>query len=252
MKRITLLLLALSITSISFSQKKNNLLTYYKNDKGKIYNLQEYTDLKKQIVAEFGKMNRNVVVKEVFGESKQKGDSIIQNYNLKVYPVLNDGQIKETATTPEFGRHLIGKKLPQTTLENINGNKFNINELNGKPTMINFWFTSCKPCIDEFPVLNKIKEKYADKVNFISITYDDKSKVAKLTDRFSFDFDKFINALDYIEKLDIKAFPTSLFIDKNGIVKYAEGGVPFIIKDGKQTIDDGKEFKEILEELLKN
>lgn len=251
MKRITLLFLALSITSISFSQKKNNLLTYYKNDKGKIYSLQEYTDLKKQIVSEFGKMNRTVMVKEVLGKSEQKGDSIIQNYNLEVLPVLKNGQIKEPIA-PKFGKHLIGKKLPLATLENINGSQLDLNKLNGRPTMINFWFTRCKPCIDELPILNKIRNEYSDKVNFISITFNDKQEVAKFSERFSFDFDKYINAKEYIDGLGIQSYPASLFIDKNGIVKYAEGGVPIIINDGKQSIGDGKEFKDIIEELLKS
>jgi len=125
-----------------------------------------------------------------------------------------------------------------------------VNDLKGKPTMINFWFTACAPCIDELPILNKLTKKYSDQVNFISITFDDKSKVLKFNEKYEFDFDQFIDAEDYINKLNIGAYPTSLFLDRDGIVKHAEGGVPYLVENGKREIGNGKEFERIINELL--
>ena len=249
MKKAVLLILTLSISVYSFSQKSGEKIKYYKSKENKIHSEQEYVDLKKQIVSEFKKLNQIVRIKESFGKLEQKGDSLIQNYNIAVIPLLGNGKPKNSSK-PKFGKHLVGKKLPKAILKNINGNDFDLNNLNGKPTMINFWFTSCKPCIDEFPILNKLKEKYSDKLNFISITFDDKEKVEKLTKRFNFNFVKYINAKEYIHNLDIQSYPTSLFIDKNGIVKYAEGGIPYLLKDGKKSIGDGEEFEMIINELL--
>jgi thiol-disulfide isomerase/thioredoxin len=44
-----------------------------------------------------------------------------------------------------------GKQLPEMS-NWLNGKKISFTELNGKPTLINFWFTTCAPCIDEMPV----------------------------------------------------------------------------------------------------
>ena len=66
-------------------------------------------------------------------------------------------------------------------------NSFSSDQLIGKPTMINFWFTRCAPCIDEMPVLNKIKEKYKDDFNFIAITYEKKEDVEKYKDYTIYD-----------------------------------------------------------------
>jgi len=248
MKKVVLLILALSITTYSFSQNSGKKIKYYKSKENKIHNEQEYADLKNEILRAFKKLNRSIRIDDNFGKLEQKGDSLIQNFDIKVIPLSDNGISK--AINPNFGDHLIGKKLPRAILKNINGNNFDLNNLNGKPTMINFWFTNCPPCIEEFPPLNKIKEKYSDKVNFISITFDNKEKVEKLTERLTFDFDKYIDAKEYIDKLDITSYPTSLFLDKNGIVKYAEGGIPMILKNGKRTIGDGKEFETLIKELL--
>ena len=248
MKKAALLILVLLITTHSFSQTSSEKTTYYKSNNNKIYSVHEYADIKKQIISEFKKINKSVRIKENFGILEEKGDSIIQHYKFRVIPLFSDGKMKESIKPTR--EKLISKKLPHTILKNIDGSNLDVNDLKGKPTMINFWFTSCMPCIDEFPALNRIKEKYSDKVNFISITFDDKDKVVKLNDRYNFDFDKYINAKEYINKLNIGAYPTSLFIDKNGIVKYAEGGIPYIIKDGKRSIGDGKEFEDIINKLL--
>ncbi|EDP70739.1 hypothetical protein FBALC1_08268 [Flavobacteriales bacterium ALC-1] len=250
MKKATKLILALLISTFSFAQKSEVKIKYYKNEKNQIYSELEYINLKKKIVSEFKKINQTVKVEEIFTEIEKKGDSIIQNYTIKVIPLLINGQVKEGGNRPALRNELINKKLPETTLKSIDGSDLNTNDLKGKPTMINFWFTNCAPCIDEFPVLNKLREKYSDKVNFISITFDNKDKVEKLANKYQFDFEKYIDAKKYIEKLNIGAYPTSLFIDKNGIVKYAEGGVPYIHRNGKRSIGDGKEFENIIKELL--
>jgi len=250
MKKAFTLILTLLITIFSFAQKSDVKIKYYKNQENQIFSEQEYIDLKKQIVSEFKKINQNVKIKELFAEEEKKGDSIIQNYTIKVIPLLVNGQVKKGSDRPAIRNELIGKELPGTILKNIHGSTLNTNDLKGKPTMMNFWFTSCRPCIDEFPVLNKLREKYSDKVNFISITFDDKDEVAKLSNKYQFDFDKYIDAEAYIKKLNIGAYPTSLFIDKNGIVKYAEGGIPYIHKNGKKSMGDGKEFEKIIKELL--
>ena len=62
-------------------------------------------------------------------------------------------------------------------LQTIDSQNISFSDIKNKPTIINFWFTSCKPCVEEMPVLNKLVKKYSDKVNFISITPDNKETV---------------------------------------------------------------------------
>lgn len=247
MKTAFTLILSIALTYHSYAQDVK--IDYFKSDKNEIYTQKEYSDLKKEILSEFKKANQLVKIKENFGAIEKKGDTMYKHFSFTILPLLAD-ENKKQMSQPKFGEHLIGQKLPETILSNFDGSEIETTALNGKPTMINFWFTSCKPCIDEFPVLNKLKEKYSNEVNFVSITFDDKLKVQKLTEKFAFDFDKYIDAKDYIKILGIEAYPTSLFLDKNGVVKYAEGGIPYIIDNGNKRVGDGKEFAQLIETLL--
>ena len=65
---------------------------------------------------------------------------------------------------------LLGKKLPEFSLKDLNGNFFSSKQLIGKPSLINYWAIYCNPCVEEIPELNRLQEKYSEKMNFIAIT----------------------------------------------------------------------------------
>jgi cytochrome oxidase Cu insertion factor (SCO1/SenC/PrrC family) len=55
----------------------------------------------------------------------------------------------------EFRKKLNGTIIDELSFEDNDGLKFNLNNLKGKVIVLNFWFTQCKPCVAEFPELNK-------------------------------------------------------------------------------------------------
>ena len=68
-------------------------------------------------------------------------------------------------------------QLPNINLKDVNGNTQNLSKFsnNGKPVIISFWATWCKPCKAE---LNTIAEEYDDWVDetgvqLIAISIDD-------------------------------------------------------------------------------
>ena len=251
MKHFVVIIVMLLVSSAFSFVQTNAQKTCYESDKGELLSQQEFDDLKSKITLGFKKQNLDIKVIGNIIKTRRTKDSIIKTFKIDILSLNKNGAVKPK-TVPDFGNHLVGKKLPIETLKNINGNPYKLEDIIGKPTMINFWFTSCKPCIDEFPVLNDIKNEYSGRVNFISITFDNKEKVEKLIGKFPFDFEKIIDAKEYIDKLKIQAYPTSIFIDKKGIVRYAEGGLPYLQSDdGELRIGSGKEFEDILNSLLK-
>lgn len=112
---------------------------------------------------------------------------------------------------------------------------------NNKPTLLNFWYTSCAPCIEEMPELNKLKQDYGEKVNFISITFSSKQKVESLLKKHPFNF---LHTLDAKRQIMVtvknKVFPLNVFINKDGIVSYVTGN----------SYGGGKLFRELLDNLL--
>lgn len=133
----------------------------------------------------------------------------------------------------------------------LDNRKISINSLKGKPTLINFWFTTCKPCIEEMPVLNAIKTQLIDSVNFLAITFETTEKTKAFLNKHKFNFTQIANAKEFTDSMKMQAFPVNIFLDKNGIVRKIEKGIPYIIDDKKQLImGDGKEFLAAIRELL--
>jgi len=115
----------------------------------------------------------------------------------------------------------IGKKFPHIEVETANGTW--TNKEKNTVIVINWWATSCIPCIEEMPGLNQLVEKYPkDKVEFIAIVWD-KANHAKFINKHKFNYlqgfgDKKLN------KLFGGAFPRNIILNKEGEILYNDIG----------------------------
>jgi len=68
-------------------------------------------------------------------------------------------------------RLLNGKTNPFDGLEVISNENqiLKFDDLKGKPTLIHFWASWCKPCMDEFQDLNALEKKWGKKINFVHV-----------------------------------------------------------------------------------
>lgn len=233
-----LLLISFLITSLNcFSQ------TEYYSTNGKNRLTRTELDLK---IAETKAKFEKVMKKEMFVNLKTKNtenkkDSIIHFVNFDI----KDASIEKGPLS-----NYIGKHLPEMDLTDLNGKRISFKELNGKPTLVNFWFTSCAPCIDEMPILNKIYEKYKEDYNFVAVTFEPKEKVLMFIDKHTYKFLHIVDARKFTDELSIQSYPVNLFLDKNGVVRFSKNGIPYLIdKTRKTEMGDGKDFIEILEQL---
>ena len=122
---------------------------------------------------------------------------------------------------------LIGLKAPSLDITTIENEKIKTESLQGKVLFLNFWFMSCKPCIKEMPILNKIVKTYKNKdVVFISFANEDSIKLQKFLKTKKFNFKVVPNAgrilIDTFKLF--AAWPTSIIIDKNGIIRLIKTG----------------------------
>lgn len=148
---------------------------------------------------------------------------------------------------------LLNQPLPYFKLRNMDGMEISSAELLGKPTLINFWAINCAPCIAEMPQLSRLKERYKDKMNFISITENSKKRddLAKFLYSKDFNFQVLELGEAYKKELRIKAIPKNLFIDEKGILRYIQGNYPLRSKSEIVEIDDKDNyFTKIINELI--
>lgn len=149
----------------------------------------------------------------------------------------------------------VGDKFPDFELETIEGEVVNLESLNGKVVFINMWFTSCKPCIEEMPTLNDLQNAYKDKVEFISITFNDAVNVKKFLSKNDFNFKHLVDAKEFLnDEINNKEYPRSLILDKNGKITYLRGGLPFTrdSETGEMIPKPYTFFEKPIEEALSN
>jgi len=67
-----------------------------------------------------------------------------------------------------------GMAIPDFTFEDIFGETVQLSDLNGTLVYIDIWATWCKPCIEEHPYWDQIKEEYKTRpVSFLTISIDE-------------------------------------------------------------------------------
>jgi len=59
----------------------------------------------------------------------------------------------------------------------MDGKQYTLSGLKGKVVVMNFWFTKCKPYVDEMPGLNKIVEKFENNKNLIFLAFSWNKKI---------------------------------------------------------------------------
>ena len=62
--------------------------------------------------------------------------------------------------------------LPEFRTTTLDGTPFGAEQLRGKVAVLDFWATWCQPCVNEFPTLRKIHERYEDDVVLLGVNLD--------------------------------------------------------------------------------
>lgn len=237
----------LTIMSLIISISVAGQTKYYKTPKGKIIDAVAYSKIKsdklKDLKASFSEVNLKDELKELY----RNNDSIVYSYTWKFVIAKTEEKSAKAVGVEKY----IGKILPVKNLRTIDNKSIALSNLKAKPTLINFWFSTCKPCIDEIEALNKLKRTFKDSVNFIAITFEKKEIVAKFLKKHNYDFIQVVDAQSFINEVGVTGCPKNVFLDKKGKVVSVENGIPYEMqKDGKMKIGDSKKFAEILRKLL--
>lgn len=118
----------------------------------------------------------------------------------------------------------VGNLLPDFTTDLLSGETFRLSDWRGHVVIINFWGTTCAPCVEELPYYEQLKAAYPD-VEILAIHNRAGAKKAK-----DFLADKGWDHLDFA--LDSKgkgllpllnaadAMPQTIIVNKQGVVTY--------------------------------
>lgn len=117
----------------------------------------------------------------------------------------------------------------QIVIQDESGKKLTEKDFNGKPTVYYAWASWCPDCQQELPILNKLKEKYENKVEFVGVAMISKKETTENGKKFLKDHSLSLNYYSDVNASfqkyhDIREIPTLIFTDKDGkIIKKVSG-----------------------------
>lgn len=122
--------------------------------------------------------------------------------------------------------------LPAISVKDLNGQPVNFAEFaaNGQITIVSFWATWCKPCLQELNNIDNVYEEWQKKYNLrlIAVSVDDSRtapKVKPLVTAKNWTYDVLIDLNgDLRRALNVTNPPTTFLIDKEGNIVYTHTG----------------------------
>lgn len=138
---------------------------------------------------------------------------------------LGDNQITLTrrALTPEelaSVRYKLGDRLTDLAIVDCDGNRHSLNELlkQKKAVVLNFWFLNCGPCKMEFPYVQEAYDAYGKDVAFLALNPVDGNDETVAAYRWELGLSFPMASCDSVlqETFGIRAYPTTMIIDRNG------------------------------------
>jgi len=115
----------------------------------------------------------------------------------------------------------VGKLAPEIKGLNVWDSSFlSLNALRGKYVFLDFWSTTCSPCIMEFPYIRKVYDTFSsDQLIIIGVVKDDyNGKIKKFLDDKQVFWPTIVEkySTTKAESYNVQSWPTSFLIDPNG------------------------------------
>ena len=130
--------------------------------------------------------------------------------------VINPKKPKANKKQKEKNVVVSTKGFPDFNLSTTTGKELTLKYFQGKPTLLSFYYSTCIPCIQEVPTLNKLKSNLSEQVNFIAVTYEDLDVALDFAKKYNFEWESMIGAEKLIKKIGIPAYPAFVLLDDSG------------------------------------
>ena len=138
---------------------------------------------------------------------------------------LNSGLIKgESLSGASLG---LGDIMYDFSVTAADGSTVTLSEMLEEKEMvlINFFFTTCGPCANEFPYMEEAYQLYKDTVGVIALDpLDDNATVASYQQSMGLTFPMAACQAAWSQTFGITGYPTSIVVDRHGVICLIEVG----------------------------
>lgn len=123
-------------------------------------------------------------------------------------------------------------QLPHVTLNDINGKAVRLDTLSngGKPIIIDFFATWCKPCNRELSAISEVYDQWQSEtgVRLIAVSIDQAhhiNKVKPLVDQLGWPYEVLLDPNSELKRaLGVQLIPYTLIVDGDGKIVYKHSG----------------------------
>ena len=118
----------------------------------------------------------------------------------------------------------IGSRLPEFSLNDLQGREISSGDLRGKVVLVDFWATWCQPCKKEMPGYQKLADRYGPRgfavVGFKFDTMMDTEDPVLFAKRIGVRYPLAVASDELKQKFGgIEGLPTTMLYDRQGILR---------------------------------
>ncbi len=126
---------------------------------------------------------------------------------------------RSTASRPA---ELIGKDAIAFALEDLDGNRVDLQSLKGKVALLDFWASWCGPCVAELPHIEKLHRDFKDRgLVVLGVNNEDVEVAREFVKRKGYTFTTlFDEGREVTRKYGVSGIPQVFIIDREGKVKW--------------------------------
>jgi peroxiredoxin len=117
----------------------------------------------------------------------------------------------------------VGKKAPAFSAKNLDGTSFSSADAKGKIMILNFWSTTCPPCVAELPSFQQFQNSLVTNPNVVLLMIDLNDDLSTLQDfiknkKYTFNVLLDTNYM-VAQAFAIRYTPTTIVIDRDNIIQ---------------------------------
>ncbi|MHA6252736.1 peroxiredoxin family protein [Oceanobacillus sp. CAU 1775] len=123
-----------------------------------------------------------------------------------------------------------GNLAPDFSLQTLQGESAKLSDFRGQNVMVNFWATWCPPCRAEMPHMQSYYAKHKeDDFTILAVnmttTESKQERIGQFIDELDITFPILLDLEnEAASNYQVMVYPTSYFIDKNGVIKFKVPG----------------------------
>lgn len=138
--------------------------------------------------------------------------------------LTNPGVVQD----PTIGTNAVanGEELPPVNLPSVATGDLTAIFPQGRPLVINFWFSTCEPCRREMPALQAVSQQLSGIVDIIGVNPNDTAEVAaNWASDIGVTFPLYTDRdAELLTEVGIGTMPTTLFVSTDGVIVDTHAG----------------------------